>query len=110
MNQRITFRQLEYLVAVGELGSITAASDHLNVSSPSISTAISQLEDDLKIQMFVRRHARGLTLTTSGKRLVEEAKGILELGAESGQDCQGYAGSCAWGIESRMPDHHCPHS
>ena len=77
MNQRITFRQLEYLVAVGELGSITAASDHLNVSSPSISTAISQLEDDLKIQMFVRRHARGLTLTTSGKRLVEEARGIL---------------------------------
>ena len=76
-NHRITFRQLEYLVAVGELGSITAASDHLNVSSPSISTAISQLENDLKIQMFVRRHARGLMLTTSGKRLVEEAKGIL---------------------------------
>ncbi|MGB0181240.1 MAG: LysR family transcriptional regulator [Candidatus Puniceispirillales bacterium] len=77
INQRITLRQLEYLVAVGELGSITAASAQLNVSSPSISAAISQLEDDLKIQMFVRRHARGLTLTTSGKRLVEEAKGIL---------------------------------
>lgn len=77
INQRITLRQLEYLVAVGEMGSITAASAQLNVSSPSISAAISQLEDDLKIQMFVRRHARGLTLTTNGRRLVEEAKGIL---------------------------------
>ena len=76
-NQRITIRQLEYLVAVGDLGSITAASVQLNVSSPSISAAISQLEEDLNVQMFVRRHARGLTLTTSGRRLVEEAKGIL---------------------------------
>ena len=41
---RYTFRQLEYFVAVGETGSIARASERINVSSPSISSAISQLE------------------------------------------------------------------
>jgi DNA-binding transcriptional LysR family regulator len=77
INQRITLRQLEYVVAVGELGSITAASDKVNVSSPSISAAISQLEMDMGVQIFVRRHAQGLSLTSSGRRLFDEAKVIL---------------------------------
>jgi len=77
INQRITLRQLEYVVAVGETGSITAASDKVNVSSPSISAAISQLEMDMGVQIFVRRHAQGLSLTSSGRRLFDEAKVIL---------------------------------
>jgi len=77
INQRITLRQLEYVVAVGEMGSITAASDKVNVSSPSISAAISQLEMDMGVQIFVRRHAQGLSLTSSGRRLFDEAKVIL---------------------------------
>jgi len=77
INQRITLRQLEYVVAVGELGSITAASAKVNVSSPSISAAISQLEMDMGVQIFVRRHAQGLSLTSSGRRLFDEAKVIL---------------------------------
>ncbi|MDA0308224.1 MAG: LysR substrate-binding domain-containing protein [Proteobacteria bacterium] len=77
INQRITLRQLEYVVAVGETGSITAASDKVNVSSPSISAAISQLEMDMGVQIFVRRHAQGLFLTSSGRRLFDEAKVIL---------------------------------
>ena len=43
MAVRFTFRQLEYLVAVGDAGTIAQASLQLNVSSPSISTAINQL-------------------------------------------------------------------
>lgn len=77
IKQRITLRQLEYVVAVGETGSITAASDKVNVSSPSISAAISQLEMDMGVQIFVRRHAQGLSLTSSGRRLFDEAKVIL---------------------------------
>jgi len=45
MSLRFTLRQLEYFVAVGEAGSIALASDKVNVSSPSISAAIGQLED-----------------------------------------------------------------
>lgn len=74
---RFTIRQLEYLVAVGETGSIVAAAEQVNVSSPSISSAISQLEADLGIQIFIRKHARGLTLTTGGQKIYEQARQIL---------------------------------
>ncbi|MFV0384680.1 helix-turn-helix domain-containing protein, partial [Paracoccus sp. (in: a-proteobacteria)] len=35
MQLRYTLRQLEYFVAVGDTGSIAAASQQVNVSSPS---------------------------------------------------------------------------
>ena len=75
---RFTFRQLEYMVAVGDAGTIALASQRINVSSPSISAAISQLEEEFGIQLFVRHHARGLSLTPGGRRLFNEARRILE--------------------------------
>lgn len=77
MAVRYTFRQLEYLVAVGDTGTIAQASHQLNVSSPSISTAINQLEAQFGIQLFVRHHAQGLSLTPGGRRVYNEAKRIL---------------------------------
>ena len=74
---RFTLRQLEYLVAVGETGSIAAAAEQVNVSSPSISSAISQFEADLGIQIFIRKHAQGLTLTSGGVQIYEQARHIL---------------------------------
>ena len=78
MALRFTFRQLEYLVAVGESGTIALASERVNVSSPSISAAISQLEAEFGIQLFVRHHAQGLSLTPGGRRIFNEAKRILD--------------------------------
>ena len=77
MPLRFTLRQLEYLVAVGECGSIVLGAERVNVSSPSISTAIAQLEQDLGLQLFVRRHAQGLSLTDAGRRMVAEAQSVL---------------------------------
>lgn len=78
MPLRFTLRQLEYFVAVGEAGSIAAAAEVINVSSPSISAAISQLETEFGIDLFVRRHAHGLSLTPGGRRFFTEAKLLLE--------------------------------
>lgn len=78
MPLRFTFRQLEYLVAVGDAGTIALASQRLNVSSPSISAAISQLEAEFGAQLFVRQHAQGLSLTPGGQRIYNEAKRILD--------------------------------
>lgn len=78
MPLRFTFRQLEYLVAVGDAGSIAAAADRINVSSPSISTAIKQLEAEFGVQLFVRKHAEGLSLTPGGQRIYNKAKHILD--------------------------------
>ncbi|WP_284163352.1 LysR family transcriptional regulator [Frigidibacter sp. SD6-1] len=74
-------RQLEYLVTVGETGSIAAAAERLHVSSPSISVAISQIEAEFGLALFTRRHAQGLSLTPGGRQLVDQARKVL---AEAG--------------------------
>lgn len=73
-----TLRQLEYFIAVGEKGSITQAADKVNVSPPSISAAIGQLEEEFGFQLFVRKHAHGLSLTPGGRQLYHQAKIVLE--------------------------------
>ena len=77
MPVRFTLRQLEYFVAVGELGSIVLASEKVNVSSPSISAAISQLEKEFGLALFVRKHAQGLTLTNAGRQMMQQAQTLL---------------------------------
>ncbi|MER2507142.1 MAG: LysR family transcriptional regulator [Amaricoccus sp.] len=88
MPLRFTLRQLEYFVAAGKAGSIAAASQRINVSSPSISTAIAQLEAQFGIQLFVRQHAQGLALTPGGRRFFHEAKLLLDA-AEALHDLAG---------------------
>jgi DNA-binding transcriptional LysR family regulator len=72
-----TLRQLEYFIAAGETGSITLASERIHISQPSISTAISHLEKELGVQLFIRHHAQGLSLTPAGRDLLREAKVLI---------------------------------
>ncbi|WP_120500092.1 LysR family transcriptional regulator [Roseovarius sp. EL26] len=82
MALRFTLRQLEYFIAAGECGSIAAASEKLNVSSPSISASISQLEAEFGLSLFVRKRAHGLTLTEAGIRLMEQSAKVLLASSE----------------------------
>jgi len=77
-----TLKQLRYFVAAGEAGSIRKASETINVSQPSISAAISHLEDCFNLQLFVRHHAQGLSLTNSGQAVLREAKLLLSHGSD----------------------------
>jgi DNA-binding transcriptional LysR family regulator len=77
MSLRFTIRQLEYFVAVGEAGTITQASEKMHISPPSISAAITQLESEFGVPLFVRQHAHGLSLTQAGRRLLTQVKLIL---------------------------------
>lgn len=79
---RFTLRQLSYFVAAGETGSVTRAAELVNISQPSVSAAISHLETELGVQIFVRQHAQGLSLTTPGKRLLRAAKESLRAAYE----------------------------
>lgn len=78
MPLRFTLRQLEYLVAVGDLGSVAQAAERLNLSSPSVSVAISQIEAEFGLALFARKHAHGLSLTQGGRQFVEQARRILD--------------------------------
>lgn len=77
MPLRFTLRQLEYFVAVGEEGSIAQAAGKVNVSSPSISTAIAQMEQEFGLKLFARKHAHGLTLSQAGRQFMERARSVL---------------------------------
>jgi len=74
---RITLRHLVYFSAAAENESALRAAERLNVSPPAISGAISSIERILGEQLFVRRHARGLTLTEAGHHLLLEARDII---------------------------------
>jgi DNA-binding transcriptional LysR family regulator len=92
MPLRLTLRQLEYLVAVGEAGSIAIAAGRLNVSSPSISAAIAQVEADLGLPLFVRRHAHGLSPTQGGLLVIERARKVLAEAASIAELAHGITG------------------
>ena len=77
MTLRFTLRQLEYFVAVGECGSIAGASEKVNVTAPSISAALSQLQKEFGLPLFVRKHAQGLSLTQPGRQFMVHARKVL---------------------------------
>jgi DNA-binding transcriptional LysR family regulator len=72
-----TLKQLDYFARTAELGSTVAAARALNISQPSISSALAQLERTVGVDLFVRQPAKGLALTPTGRRLLQEAKRLL---------------------------------
>ncbi|MER9006470.1 MULTISPECIES: LysR family transcriptional regulator [unclassified Mesorhizobium] len=73
----LTLTQLRYLVAVARHGSVTAAARMLNVSQPSISVAIDNVEAALGQKLFVRQRGSGIALTSFGRSAVAKAKQVL---------------------------------
>jgi len=73
-----TLRQLEYLLAVAEYGSVTGAAQSLHVSQSSLSSGISELERAMHLKLLVRHHAKGVTLTDAAERLINQARGLLD--------------------------------
>lgn len=70
-------RHLRYFIAVAELRSVRAASDHLHVTQPAISRQIQDLEDAIGATLF-ERTPRGLKLTPAGEAYLSEAREILD--------------------------------
>lgn len=81
-----TLRQLKYFVATVESGSVAEASRKLYIAQPSISTAIKNLEDSFGVQLFIRHHAQGVSLTPSGARFHHKAQRLLRMAHEFEQD------------------------
>lgn len=81
-------RQLEYFIATVEHLSVVGAAQQLNLSQPSVSKAITKLEDQFSIQLFVRHHARGMSLTSAGERLLIDARGLLRYAQDLQENAQ----------------------
>ena len=72
----MTFKQLQYFIAVSEYGSISAAAHAVFISQSTLTLAIQQLEEELNTALF-DRHAKGMTLTFKGHQFLRQAHTIL---------------------------------
>ncbi|STZ76414.1 LysR family transcriptional regulator [Bergeriella denitrificans] len=70
-------KQLKYFQYVAQQGSYTRAADVLGVAQPVLSRQIRLLEIELR-QSLLTRHGRGVSLTESGRILLEHCRIILQ--------------------------------
>ena len=79
---KVSLRQLGYFVTAAETGSIAEAARMANVAQPSVSWAILKMEELLDLELFVRQHAKGVSLTAAGHRLLPQARSLLRMAEE----------------------------
>ncbi|NAS32879.1 LysR family transcriptional regulator [Flavobacteriaceae bacterium R38] len=77
----MTITQLQYVLAVAEYQNFTLAAEKSFVTQPTLSMQIQKLEDELDILIFDRTK-KPIQLTDVGKKIVEQAKNIVN---ESGR-------------------------
>ncbi|MCL9657437.1 LysR family transcriptional regulator [Pseudomonas protegens] len=73
----ITFKQIDALYWIAELGSFEAAANKLNMSQSAISKRIQELEETFDVEIF-DRSKRNARLTEKGGELLDYAKDLLE--------------------------------
>ena len=73
----MNIRDLKYLVAVADTGSFSRASEKCFVSQPALSMQVKKLEESIDTKLF-DRDTTGLSVTTKGEVLVEQARKILD--------------------------------
>jgi LysR family cys regulon transcriptional activator len=72
-------QQLKYLLAIVDNGlNITAAAEKLFTSQPGVSKQLKLLEEELGLQLFVRKGKSLGSVTTAGEQVIERARLIME--------------------------------
>ena len=78
-------RVLEYFIMVAKEGNITRAAERLHITQPTLSRQISDLENELNTQLFIRGK-RSIVLTESGQLLMQRAQELVNLVAKTERD------------------------
>jgi LysR family hydrogen peroxide-inducible transcriptional activator len=74
---RPTLRQMQYIVAIADTGKFGDAARAVNVSQPSLSAQIAEMEAALAVTL-VERSRQGAMLTQAGEEFVRRARLILK--------------------------------
>ncbi len=69
---------LRYFLALAKEESVTGAANYLHITQPTLSRQLSELEESLNTQLFIRG-PRKITLTEDGIKLRKRAEEILSL-------------------------------
>ena len=98
---RPTLKQLQYLVAIAETGKFADAARLMNVSQPSLSTQLADMEFELDT-VLIERGRHGAKLTPIGEETVRRARLILasveELKAHATAGVGGFSGRLRLGV------------
>ena len=78
-------RVLEYFIMVAKEGNTTRAAERLHITQPTLSRQISDLENELNTQLFIRGK-RSIVLTESGQLLMQRAQELVNLVAKTERD------------------------
>lgn len=69
-------RHLRAFVAIADERNLTRAANRLNICQPPLSRQIHQLEDEIGVRLFARRHD-GVSLTNAGRALLPKAQALV---------------------------------
>lgn len=72
-----TIKQLEYFVCLAESTAFRRAAESLNISQPTLTAQIYNLEKTLNVTLFERSRS-GANLTPAGRDLLENARQVME--------------------------------
>lgn len=73
----MTLQQLKYIIQIVKYGSITMAAQKLYITQPSLSKAVSELEQEMGITIFLRSN-RGVILSEEGTKFLSYARQVVE--------------------------------
>lgn len=74
----LNIREIEYIVAISQEGSITKASQKLYIAQPSLSQTLKRVESEFNVSLFTRVKGR-LKLTPEGEAFVKSGQEILDI-------------------------------
>ena len=98
---RYSLRQLEYLLAVADAGTVAGAALRLGIAQPTVSASIAKLEEQIGVQLLIRHHAHGVSLTAAGTGIILDARQLVaqanELQARAGAAGDAIAGELGVG-------------
>lgn len=98
-------KQLEYVIAIAENGSISKAAESLFISQSGLNQQLIKLEKELNIQLFYRT-THHLEMTQAGKIYVKNAKDIMTIKKNTYNQIADLVDSSAGVIELGMTTEH----
>lgn len=104
----IGLRQITYLLAVAETGSTAAAARMVNVSQPSVSQAVAQIEAHFGQPLFLRLPGQGMQATPFGRQKLAALEGLVAQARAVLAPASGPDGELTLGVYSTLGPRHAP--
>ncbi len=73
----MTLQQLKQIITIADSGSMNEAAKKLFVSQPNLSAVVKEVEEEIKVTIFLRSN-RGIIITTEGEEFLGYARQVVQ--------------------------------